>query len=442
MRIVHALGWYFPDSLGGTEVYVAALGRLLRERGHDVLIAAPDARRDTEYSYKHAGTEVFRYPIPANPTRSEAQGRVRVKGSDRFHSWIERTKPEIIHCHSLVTGLGLEELKVARSVGAGVVVTCHTPSLGFVCQRGTMMRWGKELCDGLAEPAKCASCVLQASGLPMPFSRLASQIPQTFSLLGAFLPGRIGTGIGMSAAIQRNLKRQKELLELADSFVVLTEWAFDVVARNMGSERKLVLNRLGIDRVPIRNENENHVRKGPPRFGYVGRFHETKGIFVLAEALAGLPSDLPFSLEFRGPMMSTEDRLVRDRLEQVLRGDTRVRFTPAVEHSEIARVLREYDVLLCPSTWLEGGPTVAMESQAVGTPVVGSRMGGLAEIVEDGRNGRLLPPGDAKALATAIVDIVRDPSVIQRWRRRLPAPRTMADVTTDYVTIYERSLRK
>ena len=49
MKIAHALGWYFPDSLGGTEIYVAALSRELQARGHEVVIAAPDARRAAPY---------------------------------------------------------------------------------------------------------------------------------------------------------------------------------------------------------------------------------------------------------------------------------------------------------------------------------------------------------------------------------------------------------
>ena len=45
MKIVHLLGWYFPDSVGGTEVYVEGLCRRLRAAGHEVLIAAPDTQQ-------------------------------------------------------------------------------------------------------------------------------------------------------------------------------------------------------------------------------------------------------------------------------------------------------------------------------------------------------------------------------------------------------------
>lgn len=440
MRIVHVLGWYFPDSLGGTEVYVAALARHLRGHGHEVFVAAPNSDCDRDYGYRHEGGEVFRYSIPKRPTRREVQGRASTRGADRFHRWLERNKPDLVHCHSLVTGLGLEELERARALGARVIVTCHTPSLGFICQRGTMMRWGMDLCDGLAEPVKCASCALVEGGLPQTVAKTVGGIPQSLSQLGALIPGRLGTAVGMRDLIRHNTHRQHRLLETVDAFVVLTQWAWNTVAANHGSERKLVLNRLGIDLNGVRKRNIERPIGVPVRLGYVGRFHATKGIFVLAEALSQLPRNLPFSLELRGPTISNEDRATQQKLEAMMGKDSRIRFAPAVEHKDVGRVLAEYDVLLCPSTWLEGGPTVAMEAQAVGTPVVGSRIGGLGEIVEDGVNGRLVPAGNAIALATAIAEVAEHPEMVERWRGRLPAPRTMNDVALDYLNLYEACL--
>jgi glycosyltransferase involved in cell wall biosynthesis len=80
---------------------------------------------------------------------------------------------------------------------------------------------------------------------------------------------------------------------------------------------------------------------------------------------------------------------------------------------------------------------VAIEAHAVGTPVIGSRIGGLAEIVEDGANGRLLPPGDSQALGSSIREVAEDPERIESWRSRLPAPRTMDEVARDYVKLYQ-----
>ena len=67
-------------------------------------------------------------------------------------------------------------------------------------------------------------------------------------------------------------------------------------------------------------------------------------------------------------------------------------FAPAVTAIEVPQILAGYDVLCCPAVCLEGGPTVAIEAHAVGTPVIGTRIGGLAELITDGVNGKLVRP--------------------------------------------------
>jgi glycosyltransferase involved in cell wall biosynthesis len=74
---------------------------------------------------------------------------------------------------------------------------------------------------------------------------------------------------------------------------------------------------------------------------------------------------------------------------------------------------------------------------ALGVPVIAASVGGVAEVVEDGVNARLVPPGDVGRLAAALEEIARDRvSTICRWRKKLPPPRTMRDVTREYLAIY------
>ena len=84
MKIVQAVGWYHPDSLGGTEIYVAALARHFRACGHQVLVAAPEAGAPAPRTYEFDGCQVFRYPVPATPTRDEAQGETAARGSEHL----------------------------------------------------------------------------------------------------------------------------------------------------------------------------------------------------------------------------------------------------------------------------------------------------------------------------------------------------------------------
>src|SRR5207245_6495918 len=72
-------------------------------------------------------------------------------------------------------------------------------------------------------------------------------------------------------------------------------------------------------------------------------------------------------------------------------------------------VMAALNVLVLPSIRSEAIPQVIPQALAVGTPVVASTVGGSPELIRDGENGRLVPPGDAKALADAVLAMLGDP---------------------------------
>ena len=173
------------------------------------------------------------------------------------------------------------------------------------------------------------------------------------------------------------------------------------------------------------------------RFGYLGRLDSTKGLRVLAQAVTAIPREIPFELRILGPQLDDAARQFVEDLKAAIGDDPRVRFAPAVPAIDVPSVLAGLDVLLCPSVTFENGPTVALEAMAVGTPIIASRVGNLAEIVVDSVSGRLVPAGDADALAKALIEAAVSPSTtIDRWRRALPPARTMDDIARDYLALY------
>ena len=443
LRIVHVCGWYFPDSLGGTETYVAALAARQQADGHHVAIAAPDPGGHAERSYTFDAMPVFRYPIPAAPTRAEAQHRVVARGAERFHRWVHEQRADVVHFHTFVTGVGPHEVRAARGAGARVIVTTHSGALGFLCQRGTMLRWGRRLCDGRVTPAKCAACELQHRGVPRPVADALAWIPTPVARLAHRVPGRAGTLLGMPDVIVRNMTLQRELLAQVDAFVVLTEWAHRVVSANDGGGAPVVLNRLGIR---ARNGDVGQLRaatRGRTRphltIAYLGRFDHIKGVHDLAKAVRALPKDVQVHVEFRGPVSNVRELTITNELKDIVGPDAWVRFGAPVEPAHVFEYLQQIDLLCCPSRTVEGGPTVALEAMAVGTPVLASRIGALAELIDDGVNGCLVPPGDWRALSRAIAAVAANPAgTIDRWRSSLPAVRTMDDVAREYLGLYSR----
>jgi glycosyltransferase involved in cell wall biosynthesis len=434
LRIVQAAGWYLPTSNGGTEIYVSELAKRLRAAGHEVLIAAPEALGQSERTYDLDGFNVYRYPIPPRVTRDEAQGRVVVRGAELFHEWLRRAAPDVVHVHTYVTGLGVAELRAAKQIGAKVVATTHAASLGFTCQRGTMMRWGSKLCDGIARPSKCAACQLQHRGVAVPIAVGAALIPPSIGAIARRLPGKLGTVLGMTSLITHNQSAQHEMLNLVDRFVVLSQWARDVLIANGAPPAKITVNRLGARFTP----RTTPIRRAgsPLTVAYVGRFDPVKGVDEFARAIALVPRSAPIRFEFHGPVRYVTEHAIVTRLKSIVGPDAWVTFGGELDAAGVRALLDRIDVICCPSRVVEGGPTIALEANAAGVPVIGSAIPALSELVRDDVNGRLYPAGDARALAAILKELVANPARVDEWRSNLSPPRTMDDVTADYLAMY------
>jgi glycosyltransferase involved in cell wall biosynthesis len=386
-------------------------------------VAAPDAGAHAARTATWDGSPVFRYPL---------------ESAERdFAAHVDRLRPDVVHVHSLVTGLGLPQLIAARQTASRVLFTAHLPALGFICQRGSLLRWGREACDGLRDVHTCTSCALEHRGVPRAWAGTIARIGEAAGPMAQLVPSRLGAALRMPARIATNGKWQQQLLELVDWFVVLNRRAQEIVLSNGAPREKVVLNRLaaGMRAVPKPRPIASPT-KAPVRVGFIGRLHEAKGIDVLLRAFAMVDRRLPLTLQITGPIGADDPERMNRQLRAAIDGDPRISFTGSVDRAGVEAALRRIDVLCCPSVWFENGPTIALEAQAVGTPVIGSVIGAIPEIVTDGRNGRLFPPGDASALADVLRSLAADPAQIDGWREALPSPRTMDDVAADYRSLY------
>ncbi len=146
MPVIHNLGWYFPESSGGTEIYVENLIGELRNHNFDGTAFAPVYGK-VGSSYTHSSVDVVRYPIGATTGRRQLRGLVP---HDEFGQFVEAVRGfpgEIYHQHSWTTGCGLFHLRAAKKAGKKTVITIHTP--GAICLRGTMMLQGERSVMGL-----------------------------------------------------------------------------------------------------------------------------------------------------------------------------------------------------------------------------------------------------------------------------------------------------
>ena len=113
----------------------------------------------------------------------------------------------------------------------------------------------------------------------------------------------------------------------------------------------------------------------------------------------------------------------------------RVRFVGPLDRAQVLELFRAADASILSSAW-ENFPHTVVEALSVGTPVISTAVGGVAEVVDDGRNGLLVPVGDPEALADAITRFFGDPDL----RERLSSAAVPSVEHLGFERVYERLL--
>jgi glycosyltransferase involved in cell wall biosynthesis len=431
MRVIQSVGFYYPDSTGGTETYVDSLARSFQDQGIECVVAVPLPSEEPMLSV-HEGVDVFRYPVSQRWLRCEIQGRQPPRQFHVFEDWLRRQQADVYHQHSWTTGCGLWHLKAAKRLGMKTVVTIHVP--GNLCMRGTMLYEGRAACDGKIVPEKCASCWLQSKGLPASAARGMANLPQSLGCL-RWLP-RVGSTLAARAMAADRIDDLQAMSTAADRIVAVCQWLHDALGANGVPTRKLVLNRQGVAEPNPKASIRSGRPSGVVRFGFLGRWDPVKGAHVLVEAFKRLPSDLPVTLDIRAVAQGGFGKTYRDRVQRSGLGDPRIRVLPPIPHTKVAAFLSGLDVVAVPSQWLETGPLVVLEAFAAGTPVIGSELGGISELVSPGCNGLLVPHDDVNAWTTVMLRVATDRTLLERLQGAIGPVRTMADVGREMATLY------
>lgn len=190
------------------------------------------------------------------------------------------------------------------------------------------------------------------------------------------------------------------------------------------------------------------IAKDPPRsawtIGVIGRLTPIKGHLVLIKAMAAVAKLVPKVLLMvvgDAPPEKTAYEQELHRLVHQLGLDTVVGFVGRRE--DIPQLLATMDLLVMPSTYQEGFGRVLIEAGACGVPVVASRVGGVADVIEHGRTGLLVPPHDPAGLSQAIVRLLRDRAsaarLAQAFRQRIEQEFRLEAMIERTLAVYEEA---
>lgn len=187
-----------------------------------------------------------------------------------------------------------------------------------------------------------------------------------------------------------------------DAVVCLTEFARKQLISAGMPEEKLFVRPNSIDAIQF----EPAVGRG--RYvAYIGRLSREKGLWTLIRAMERVNGPT-LKIAGTGP----EEAAIRAYIRS--RGITNIQLLGFVQGHARVEFLRDCMFTVMPSEWYEMFPMVLLEAWACGKAVIGSRLGGTAELIEEGNNGLLFSPGDERDLAQKIERLYTSPDEVYR----------------------------
>jgi len=338
---------------GGEDAVYDATARLLQDRGVETLLLTRDS---AEMNGLLAKASAF-FTAVYSPASRRAMTAL-----------LARERPDVVHVHNLYPLLSPAVLAACGASSVPVVMTVHNYRL--ICPIGVHYRP-----DGICQ--RCAGGHEYWCAIRNCRDSRQESAAYAFRNAGARLLGLYRRNVTQYIAISAFLRDK-----LAESGIPATQIT---VVPNMVPATPLMPREAG-----------DYV-------AFCGRLSEEKGVEVLLAAARGLPEI---------PVRIAGDGHLRAQLEA--NAPANVQFVGALRGETLAEFYRGARLVVVPSVWWETFGLVAVEAMMHGAPVVASRIGALAEIVQDGVNGQQFTPGDPGDLARVLRDLWANPAECQR----------------------------
>ena len=332
---------------GGEDAVVDAEIKLLRSYGHKVV----EYRRSNEELNKMSRSSAALQTFWSRGAAHKAAELITLENID------------VVHCHNTFPLISPAVYWAAARARVPVVQTLH--NFRLICPQALMLR----------NDAPCEDCV--------------GHVPWRGVMHGCYRDSRLQTGV---------------LAGMITAHRVLGTWRDKVaryIALNEFCRQKFIQGGLPANRIVVK---PNFVDAGPApvrikRLGalYVGRLSQEKGISVLATAMRRLQGRVGLTVVGVGPQADLLDNLPGVRLLGALPGN------------EVMELMRHTQMLVLPSICYENFPRTLVEAFGCGLPVVASRLGGMAHLIDHDRNGLLFDAGSVNALAAAMDSLASDP---------------------------------
>jgi glycosyltransferase involved in cell wall biosynthesis len=400
LKVLIANKFFFRN--GGSETVMFQERDYLLNNGHQVVDFSMRDGRNLPSVYESYFVENRNYGNGGASKLAKATGALSLVHSSEavrnISRLIQETRPDVVHCHNIYHQLTPSIIQAAKKQGVPVVLTLH--DYKPVCPTYNRLRDGKP----------CSDC------LDGDFSHV--------------LRHRCADGsLGKSALLYAEALVQRFMgsYENVDTFIAPCRFMQQSIAHRVADDRiKLLYN--GID--------TNEVRGSGADDGYVlflGRLVREKGVETLLKAHANSSGGWGLVIAGTGPLSDTlKTQYDSNSFVGHLAGDA------------LKNMIDRAAVIVVPSEWYENCPMSVLEAMAYGKPVVGSRMGGIPELVEHNKTGMLFDAGNVTELTAILDKLMTTPELRNKMgaeaRKRVIDEFSLVRHNTGLIEIYQSIL--
>ena len=355
-------------------------------RRHDVKVYCISSLEKIDTLYDEELKEYYpeEYNTPKKYLTNIVNYFYNFKTKKKIKDFIQKYKPDIVHCHSLeISSLTHSVLRACKESNIPIVYTIH--DAGFLCPSTTLMRNKTKNCN----PVRCT----KYNKLPCIIHNCSRDFERNLRI--AFLSF-------LNSLINH--------LSYVDTFITPSE-----------ALRNLLLNsylNIKEDKIVAINNCLTHndfvvepTFCNKKYFLFVGRLSFEKGVETLLNAFKTLPSDIELHIVGKGPLeQKLKDFVVNNKMNNVI-------FLGFMNKEQVLKEYKNCISTILPSNWFENFPTTNMESFINGKPVIASNIGGIPEQVEDNITGLLFEPANVEQLKECILKYWNNPELVVQHGR-------------------------
>ena len=196
-----------------------------------------------------------------------------------------------------------------------------------------------------------------------------------------------------------------------------------------------------INLIPFSIDHSHVIPVGDPEetvFGFIGTLIWHKGVHVLVKAFKMVENDkIKLKIFGRG---DERDPYIKD-LINLAKDDKRIEFCGTFDYQELPEVMKKLSIIVIPSSYKENFPLVMQIGLAYKKPIISSNLGGMPEVIKDGKNGFLFENENIEQLARIIHNLAQNPKEILKIKQNIEPPPRIEEEALLYENIYTSLLK-